>query len=194
MLARTHTRHSGGTKAHLGCGNGSRDEAELLFARTLRSKCRSRIGWRARSRCRHSSAVLGLIRLIVRLSCLHRALQRPSRTTMVAAPATLHGCAGSGGGNTGRRRQARGIASLVESHARCYAVGVRESAAFRGKMNSTARTRVLGDGVCTLSMLFSRVVVSPRHSVYRFISGSTRSILIGWRSFFCFLILRGRRK
>ena len=32
---------------------------------------------------------------------------------------TLHVCAGSGSGNTGRRRQARGIASLVESLARC---------------------------------------------------------------------------
>ena len=82
---------------------------------------------------------------------------------MVAAAATLHVCAGSGGGNTGRRRQAQRIASLVESHARCYAVGIRESAKFRGKREDAARAGVLGQGVCARSMRFSRTVDSPRH-------------------------------
>ena len=62
------------------------------------------------------SASLGCPRalsLVVRLSSQHRALRRSRRTTIGAAAATLHGCAGSSGGTTGRRQQARGIASLI---------------------------------------------------------------------------------
>ena len=72
-----------------------------------------------------SSAVFGCawaLSLVVRLSSLQRAVRRPRYTTNVAATATLHVSAGSGGGNTGRRQQARSIALLAFTLARCLSV------------------------------------------------------------------------
>ena len=97
-----------------------------------------------------SSAVFGCARalsLVVRLSSLHRALRRPRHMTNVVATATLHVSAGSGGGNTGRRQQARSIALLACTLARCLSMREIRPGTSGGKGERDAGRKV-GEHVC----------------------------------------------
>ena len=101
------------------------------------------------------SAVLDCARAhspVIRLSSLHRALRRPRHTTNVAAAATLHVSAGSGGGNTGRRQPARGIALLACPLVRCLSLRELRPGTSEGKGGHGAGRNNLGRCVCARSI------------------------------------------